>query len=188
MKPRHHIAPGDKFNRLTALGFDHTGKHFRKYYSFKCDCGCTKVILGSGVVSGNTKSCGCFGHEVRKAKLLPNNRGVISHLILQYKRHAARRRLQFDLGYDEFAQIIKQPCHYCGLPPSNNKITKNCAGFLYSGIDRIDSARGYTSGNVVAACAQCNKAKRDLGYDEFLSWVRRVYTHQAMAEQWGNLG
>jgi hypothetical protein len=185
MKAPHHLVSGDKFNRLTVLGFDHTGRHFRNYYLFKCDCGREKVILGSSVVSGNTKSCGCLGHETRKAKILPNNCGVINHLVLQYKRHARERNLEFSLDHDEFAHIISQPCYYCGLPPSNNKITKNCAGFLYSGIDRIDSARGYTSGNVVAACAQCNKAKRDLGYDEFLSWVRRVYTHQAMAEQWG---
>ena len=182
------IPAGTKINRLTILGLHHKDKRWRRFYNCKCDCGNEKVIQGSLILSGNTKSCGCLGKEVRKTLFrLPNNKGVINHLILQYKRHAKNRGLIFELSYDEFAGLIQKPCHYCGLPPSNNKITKNCKGFLYSGIDRVDPMKGYISDNVIPCCNMCNKAKRDFTTQIFFEWINRVYLHSkdAMAIQWG---
>jgi len=183
---KYHIQPGNKFNRLTAIKLDHIGKHNRSYFLFKCECGKTKIILGSLVRSGNTKSCGCLSMEKKKSKLLPENMGVINQIILGYKRHAKRRGLLWELTFNDVSVIIKKPCRYCGLIPSNNKITKNCNGFLYSGIDRVDSSVGYVKVNVVSCCSQCNKSKMALSKNEFLSWIIRVYKHQdAMADQWG---
>jgi len=183
MKKKRHLQPGDKISRLTVLAFDHTGKHWRSYYLFKCDCGKRKVILGSGVVSGNTKSCGCLSYEIKHSKRLPNSKGVINHLILQYKRHARNRNLEFALTYNVFSKLISKNCYYCGLPPSNVKRTKNCKeGFIYSGVDRLDSSLGYYLENCVPACVICNRAKNDLSVAEFQEWVSRL---NAMAEQWG---
>lgn len=179
------IKTGDKFNRLTVLKLDHIGNHSRAYYLFKCQCGREKIILGSGVVSGNTKSCGCLSHEVKKAKRLPNNMGVVNHLILLYKRHAKDRGLSFKLSPKKFSEIIRKNCFYCGVPPNNFKTTKNCKeGFYYNGIDRINSNRGYFIDNVVPACGICNRAKNNLSVQEFRAWVIRL---NSMAEQWGSL-
>ena len=182
MKKKIHLKPGDKINRLTVIKLDRIGNHYRSYYLFRCDCGKEKIILGSGVVSGNTKSCGCLSSEVKKARRLPNNRGVINHLILQYKRHALNRNLSFNLSYSKFSKLIAGNCVYCGQPPSNIKVTKNCKeGFVYSGIDRINSARGYVVGNVGACCSLCNRAKNNMSLTDFKKWVLRL---KAMAEQW----
>lgn len=179
MKKQIHLKPGDKFNKLTVLSFHHTGKHFRKYYLFKCDCGNEKIILGSGVTTENTKSCGCLIKETCKNKILPDHGCGKNNLILQYKRHAKNRGLEFELTKDIFLKLIGQPCYYCGLLPSNIKRTKNDSeGFLYSGIDRIDSNIGYIIDNVVPCCNQCNKSKMAISKIEFLDWVKRVYTHQ----------
>lgn len=183
----YHIRPGEKFNRLTALKLDHIARHNRSYFLFLCDCGKEKIIMGSLVKSGNTKSCGCLSHEIKKTiNLLPNNKGVINHLILQYKRHARDRKIDFNLDYETFSSLIKKPCYYCGLPPSNNKITKNCEGFLYSGIDRVNSSTGYEKDNCVSCCAVCNKAKMAMSRKDFAEWIKRAYIH-LMAEQWGSL-
>jgi hypothetical protein len=183
MKKPTHIKPGDKFNRLTAMSYHHTGDHNRKYFLFKCDCGNEKILHGSAVTTGNTKSCGCLAKETKSIlHRLPNDGGVINHLILQYKRHARDRGLKYELSYEQFEKLIRSPCSYCGIPPSNNKITKNCKGFLYSGIDRVNSTLGYTTDNCVAACSDCNRVKRDMTREEFYSWVKRLC---AMAAQWG---
>ena len=183
MKKKTHLKVGDKINRLTVIKHDHTGKHYRSYYLFRCDCGTEKVILGSGVVSGNIKSCGCLSAEVKKARRLPGNRGVINHLILQYKRHARNRNLSFRLSYTLFSELIRGNCAYCGDPPNNVKITKNCKeGFVYSGIDRVDPNRGYSSGNVVSCCSLCNRAKNNLSLEQFKVWAKKL---DAMADQWG---
>jgi hypothetical protein len=47
--------------------------------------------------------------------------------------------------------------------------------YVYNGIDRLDSSRGYEMGNVVPCCKQCNWAKNDIPYDEFLDWIKRVH-------------
>lgn len=181
------IPPGTKINRLTILGLHHKDKRWRRFYNCKCECGNEKVIQGSLILSGNTKSCGCQVQIAANKRRLPNDKGVINQIILGYKRHAKDRGLDFNLDYDTVSQLIRQPCNYCGLPPSNNKITKTCKGFLYSGIDRIDSSRGYYSDNVVPCCDSCNKAKLGLSKNEFLDWVKRVYKYsiEAMATQWG---
>jgi len=178
MKKQIFIKPGDKFNRLTAIEFSHIGKHNRRHFKFKCDCGNYTTISAEAVTSGNTKSCGCLSMEVKKSKLLPNNLGVIRQIILGYKRHAKGRRFNWELSEPEVISIINKPCYYCGIEPSNIKITKNCKqGFKYSGIDRVNSNFGYFIGNCVPCCNQCNQAKMAMKSDDFMSWVKRVYEY-----------
>jgi len=173
-----------KFNRLTIINFHHSDKRSRRHYLCRCDCGIEKVVQGSLLTSGNTKSCGCLAREQqeiqRRLRTLPHNMGVIHQIILGYKRHAKRRGFVFLLTDIEVADIIKQPCYYCGCLPSNNIITKNCKGFLYNGIDRVDSQKDYTIDNVVASCRLCNKAKMALSKESFLNWVRQVYMHSCV--------
>lgn len=181
----HLVAIGERFCRLTVLGFSHNDKRYRRHYKVKCDCGKIKTVQGTLLRSGNTKSCGCLSREVRKAKLLPNNRGVINQVILGYKRHAKDRGFAWKLTFDEVSSIINQPCYYCGIVNSNKKITKNCKdGFSYNGIDRVNSLKDYTLDNVVPCCDFCNKAKGNKTKQDFLSWARRIYKN-AMADQWG---
>jgi len=168
---------GTKYNELTVVDFHHVGSRGRSYYLFQCTCGKQKVILGIGVTSGNTKSCGCYRKRFNKT-LLPNDLAVKKHIILQYKRHAKRRNLAFDITEQEFIELILQPCHYCGTEPSNNKKIKNhMNGFLYSGIDRVDSSMGYNKENCVPCCEKCNRAKLVMSKEEFLSWIKAVYMH-----------
>lgn len=172
---------GTKFNFLTVVKFSHYDKHKRKHYWVKCECGAEKSVQGTLLKSGNTKSCGCHGSRYRKnANRLPNNGGVVNHLILQYKRHAVRRGYSFDIGRAVFESLIRGDCYYCGSPPSNLKKTKNCRdGFKYNGIDRLNSNVGYVENNVVSCCGVCNRAKGSANSDEFIAWVKKV------ADQWG---
>lgn len=56
---------GDKrFGKLTVVSFDHTDDEFRCFWNVKCDCGKEKVVNGSHLKSGNTKSCGCLHKEM----------------------------------------------------------------------------------------------------------------------------
>jgi hypothetical protein len=57
---------GKKFNRLTAvkLAFKKgSGKNVRHFWIFKCVCGKEKILNKYQVMSGHTKSCGCFFNE-----------------------------------------------------------------------------------------------------------------------------
>ena len=53
------MVKGDKYNKLTAIEFDHRNKHGSQCWLFICDCGNIKVIRMDNVKNGGTKSCGC---------------------------------------------------------------------------------------------------------------------------------
>lgn len=186
MNASTELQPGSKYHKLTVVEFSHKDKRHRRYYKFRCDCGAEKVIHGTAVTSGNTKSCGCYGVESRKSKRMPDNQGVINHIILQYKRHARDRGLSWSLTYEQVAQIIQEPCFYCGTMRSNHKVTKNCKeGYDHNGIDRVDSSIGYEPDNVVSCCKICNYAKSDMPQKDFILWAQLVATKtRAMATQW----
>lgn len=176
---------GQKYGKLTIIDKCGKDKHRNILYNCICECGNHIVVRGNALSSGNTKSCGCYGTYVRKLKKLPDDRGVINQIILQYKRHAKSRGFCWDLTYDQVKNIIQKPCFYCGEEKTNKKITKNCTGYLYNGIDRIDSKNGYFIKNVVPCCKICNYAKSDMSQNDFINWIKKVSEHtKAMAEQW----
>ena len=82
-----------------------------------------------------------------------------------YKQNARQRNIEFNLTLEEFDNITQQPCLYCG------DFNGECDGVKYSGIDRIDSSKGYFSLNVIPCCEMCNKMKLD--YD-MLDWMRHI--------------
>jgi hypothetical protein len=180
-KDNHKVFDGDVFSRLTVLGFSHHDKRFRRHYSVRCECGIVKTVQGTLLRSGNTKSCGCLAKESKSRFRLPNNRGIINQIILQYKRHARDRDIAFNLSFEEVENLVGKPCFYCGNPSGNLKITKNHHGFPHNGIDRVDSTKSYYIENVVPCCGTCNKAKGRRSMKDFVEWAKRV----AMAEQWG---
>lgn len=183
------LNPGDKINHLTVIERfpavpNKTGTRKRVHCLFECDCGNRKIILAGNVTEGNTKSCGCLLKESQKARILPDNAAVIYQIILGYKRHARDRELNWELTLEQVREIISKPCHYCGATGLNKKVTKNCKeGFLYNGIDRIDSLKHYTLNNVVPCCKICNYAKSNMYVKEFQEWAIRL-GKKAMADQW----
>lgn len=185
---RPELKPGERFNRLTVVEFSHSDKRWRKWYKVKCDCGNKKIVMGSAMVSGNTKSCGCLAIEIKKSKRISKYHSDITAIILGYKRHAERRGFKWLLSREFVERLIKENCFYCDDEPSNIKKTKNSIGdgLLYSGVDRINSDKDYTEDNVVACCRVCNYAKSNMTIDEFKMWVIRI-GKRAMAEQWGIL-
>lgn len=177
---------GQKYGRLTIVEKQGYDKNSNRLYCCECECGKKITVRGNSLSSGNTKSCGCLSREVKYAKRLPNNEGVINHIILQYKRHAKDRGLSWSLSFEEVEKIIQEPCCYCGTEKSNNKITKNCSGYLHNGIDRINNNTGYETNNVVSCCKICNFAKSDMSQMDFIKWLQKASNHtKAMAEQWG---
>ncbi len=180
------LQPSSKFNRLTILHYSYSDKRWRKWYRVKCDCGVKKTIMGSAMVSGNTKSCGCLSNEMKKSKRISNNHSEITAIILGYKRHAERRGFKWMLSREDVEKVIKKDCFYCGSKPSNIKKTKNSigAGLKYSGIDRINSNNDYVIDNIVSCCKICNYAKSNMTLPDFRKWALKL-GKKAMSNQWG---
>jgi hypothetical protein len=54
---------GERIGVLTVLSRDTTSNHKRSYWICRCECGKVKSMLGDGLRSGKTKSCGCKVHR-----------------------------------------------------------------------------------------------------------------------------
>lgn len=124
--------------------------------------------------------CGTVG-IVRYANLY-NGFGVASfnQLLLEYRASAKRKGLSWRLSKQQFKALTSQDCRYCGRHPSSTfkRGKRRFNGYyVYNGIDRLDSKKGYTRLNTVPCCSTCNYAKRRMTEKEFVSWVTAVYAH-----------
>lgn len=65
---RKNDLTGNRYGRLTVVReVKRPGKGHR-YWLCKCDCGKEKVVSGTHLQSGHTKSCGCYRRELPKDK------------------------------------------------------------------------------------------------------------------------
>jgi 5-methylcytosine-specific restriction endonuclease McrA len=98
-------------------------------------------------------------------KPMDRARRGLNQLFAQYRYECYRRNNFWGLSHEEFGQLTSQPCHYCGKAP-----LQKCFGYLYSGLDRKDNAKGYHVRNVVPCCMKCNSIKgKHLTYEEMLA-------------------
>jgi hypothetical protein len=156
-------------------------KHAR--WLCKCDCGTEKIINGSSLMKKNgTKSCGCCVSE--KMKGINVNRRITPFLRLYklYKRSATNNNHSFELTENDARILFEGSCYYCGVKPfqkaklRNNEDEKEM--YIYNGIDRVNSSKGYIMGNVVSCCTQCNRGKMQESINDFLNWIKLVHEHQ----------
>lgn len=173
--PISYELTGKKFGRYTVLGFARR-HNTRRYWACKCDCGNEREVSTAGLCTGVQKSCGCLKLDMlRSSKSIEHGLAAKRDVYRNYRQHARRKGLPFELSYDDFINVAAQNCFYCGLPPANKQKPKGHNGdFIYQGIDRKDNTKGYTMDNVLPCCEMCNKAKRDKEYDEFLEWIKRI--------------
>ena len=93
-----------------------------------------------------------------------------------YIHNAEVRGIPFELTLDEFDELTRQPCCYCGCLPDDG------FGSQFTGLDRIDSSNGYFVGNVVPCCNWCNKMKLDYTPLEWMAQIKKIYENLKMGE------
>ena len=143
----------------------------------KCDCGTVRPVKGIRLRIGGSQGCGCERNErIIEHNQLASGEASLNAAILHYKKQAEARNISWYLTKEDFKRITSLSCHYCGKLPSKviNRDKYN-GNYVHSGIDRKDNDRGYAVENSVPCCKDCNYAKRKMSYDNFLTWIRRVY-------------
>lgn len=88
-------------------------------------------------------------------------------MFILYKNNAQRRKISFQLSFEEVTKIIAEPCYYCGEMPKYS-----------NGIDRKDSNVGYQMDNSVACCSPCNFMKSTSSVEAFLKKCDEIVKHQ----------
>lgn len=75
-----------------------------------------------------------------------------------YRARAERKGLPFEITFELFEYLSRRWCIYCAQWPPEP----------FCGIDRVDNARGYVIGNVVACCKTCNSRKSRRTLEDWL--------------------
>jgi len=90
---------------------------------------------------------------------------------------ARDRNIEFTLSLSEMRSILSRKV----CPYTNEIMTDDDKDPNQKTLDRIDAARGYVSGNVIACCRKINSLKSNLTSKEILSMakiVRRKLIHE----------
>lgn len=167
---------GNKHGRLTVLERAEKSPSGKLRWKCRCSCGKITTVQGNHLRNGMTRSCGCLQHELLLDRV--NGHTLVNNHLRSYQRHAKTRNLPWTLSKKEFYRITTNPCYYCGRPPKSIPSNKwHTPTRSFTGIDRLDNNKGYSTENVVPACHECNSAKSSRSAKDFYWWINRVYTH-----------
>jgi hypothetical protein len=166
---------GRKFGRWTVICC--VGKKKRQYlWKCLCDCGNQKYVTSAVLKKGQSKSCGCYHLDKVRELKLPPGESSFNMLFTSYRSRANKMGRDFDISKNEFKRLTGQRCFYCDDPPRQLIRSKRTAlPYMYNGLDRIDSNRGYTQDNVVTCYKDCNLMKKNMAQDRFLGHIEKIY-------------
>ena len=97
----------------------------------------------------------------------------VKRKLKHYQYEARKNNYEWSLTFDEFQNLITQPCKYCG----DSSGGENC----YRGIDRINNSLGYTLQNCVPCCKLCNLMKYVYPVDQFLTQCKAIANCQTLS-------
>ena len=166
---------GIRFGKITIVNQYYLESGMNLRVDYICDCGYKTTNKAFEKVKKQKMCIKCSRTNTHKI----NKETSFNMLFNEYARSARIRHLSFDLTKKQVAELTKGKCFYCGSDPSNvmRKDAKS-GSYVYNGIDRRDSNKGYTLENSVSCCKLCNIAKWDLSTKDFLNHIKRIYEYQ----------
>lgn len=158
------LEKGQKFGRLTIVEPSGKNSQGARTWLCKCDCG---VSIASPTTArlrnGSTASCGCKQREAASrtgtAKRIAFGQASGTTLWWAYKAGAKKRGHEWSLTKEQFGELTKGDCYYCGAEPAQMAGSTRWSAYTYNGVDRVDNALGYEPSNCVPCCSTCNKIK-----------------------------
>lgn len=168
---------GKRYGKLTVLS--KSRKKTRKaFWDCVCDCGNNCTVRADNLRT-KTTSCGCDVYEKTcSAKGLAEGDSQFNALYSSYESNARRKNLPFFLSKEVFKLVVSQNCYYCGKIPSETFKKNGLKGvFIYNGVDRKDSTKGYIQDNCLPCCTDCNYMKSNIPHNRFLEKIQMIYTN-----------
>jgi hypothetical protein len=107
----------------------------------------------------------------RNPTYMKQKRSTWYYKINAWKQKAAKRKIEFVLT-DDYIKSLPFVCAYSGLPLRMEVGYNNSVS-----LDRIDSSRGYITGNVVFCTPWVNLMKQDKSTEEFVEMCNIIVNH-----------
>ena len=169
-----------KFGKLLVKEFAGHKSNLRQWLCV-CDCGNQKIVRGSHLTKGFTKSCGCEAHPSKSNhKSWRGYEEIPLDFFTTTKRNAELRNIEFNITIEylwELFLLQDRKCALSGRELKFGRISKDRKGKNVS-VDRIDSTKGYVYGNIQWIDKQINIMKNKLDENEFLSLCNEIVKYK----------
>lgn len=164
---------GERFGKLTVRAWAGFGGNQRSYWTCDCECGETSVVMGASLTKKDkpTRSCGCLQQRFSP---IADGQSAFNQILRSYRCNAVARGLEFELSREQFEEITRRNCVYCGSAPANTTKYNSCGQYKYNGIDRVDNTIGYIYSNCVPCCKTCNFFKGNRSAEDFIAHCLKV--------------
>lgn len=146
----------------------------RAYWLCKCDCGNTKIINGSTLRRGITKSCGCISHG-----LMYKGSGLLSKSYWnRIVKGANLRNIELSITIDDAWKLYQEQnglCALSGLPIILVTDFTNKHHLQTASLDRINNQEGYNIDNIHWIHKDINMMKGTLELKYLVYLCTRIY-------------
>ncbi len=166
---------GKEFGKLTVIKDTEKRKNRRPVYLCLCKCGKEVEVNGKYLLSGDTKSCGCF------SKGNAHNRNCVGAITSSFwthiKQSAKVRGIPFELSREEAWDLWNKQEGKCVLSKIPLSLVVNFRDQYKeqtASLDRIDSNKPYTVDNVQWVHKRINIMKNSMSNSEFIGWCKLV--------------
>lgn len=164
-----------KIGKLTVVCDTGRRKSRRPIWKCICECGKEIEVLSKYLLNGDTKSCGCITQGNA------HNRDCVGKITKSFwtpiVKQAHRRGIPFEITREEAWNLFTnqgRKCKLTGLDITFSSNIRDQCGKQTTSLDRIDSTKGYTLGNVQWVHKTINIMKNTLSNDKFLEWCELV--------------
>jgi hypothetical protein len=172
---------GKKFGKLTLLKRVGFSRQDKARYECLCDCGNQFVSYAFTITKGKKTSCGCENIQ-RTGSAAHNWKGcgeISGSFWARIKLGAEVREIEFNISIEEaWEQFLKQDkkCVFTGQVLVFSARTQGgCDGT--ASLDRINSLKGYITGNIQWVHKWINIMKSDFTSEEFIEMCEKVVKH-----------
>ena len=163
---------GERHTRNTIIDWERVNGKIK--YFVECDCGNYRSVR-SDILKKNKWGCKDCANKYGRKKF--GEEHSINSAWKSLKNNAKTRKILVDITKQDFVNIAKRDCFYCGEPPKE-KIYYDQPDWStpakLNGIDRVDNSAGYTLDNSVPCCYTCNRGKMNLSLKEFRDWILKL--------------
>jgi len=166
---------GNKFGMLEVIEkLEYCDKYRSTLWKCKCECG-NEVILSSSGLTLKTRSCGCFKLISGPKQMYWKGKGELSiSYLYKIHVHAKRRQIPYNLEINYLWNLFLQQNRKCALSGRELFFSAKKGQKQTASLDRIDSYKGYTEGNVQWIHKDINFMKQKYSQDYFIETCKEI--------------
>jgi len=152
---------------------------YKRFIEVECVCGNKKLLSASVLRIGSSKSCGCSTYGRGKQNPAWKGVGFISGTYYgKIKENAKGRKLKFTVSMEYLNKLLIEQHNKCIFSGLQIKIAETKAEETTASLDRIDSSKGYTEGNVQWVHKSVNLMKQSLSDKDFVDLCEMIVNNK----------